>query len=811
MKLFSILIVNLLLLTGMCFSAPLIIDDFDYTDTAAAQAAWNPMSTVPEVEMADSGDWGTERVMKLPCNFSLQSSRCYWDKPVSLDLSAYRKISLEIFIPDQSDFGTFTLYFQSGSGWYANSKYIGENGWQTLDFSIPEYITEGTPSGWDQITGIRLSPWKAGDNDTYFAVRKLEAYVPLVYMVQSTKPADADSVEQLIQYPYGFLSKYDISMDLITDTDLENNVIAGSRMVILPINNNMTDTELTVIENYVAGGGKIMVCYYIDNRLADLLGVSKTSWTQGDFGKFIFTDTTIQDLPASVNQDSWNIMITSATGAYNSRVIANWHDDNGAPTGYPAWIANDNGLYMSHVILNDDPDKKEQMLLAMIGHYIPEIWPAIAEDAIENIHKIATYTTYTEAVNDIRTKGLLTPRFTEVENNLTSTDNKRNQAIAHQAASEYIDCLAAAREARNFLLEAYYLCQQTVDPEFRAVWEHSGSGIYPGNWEASIQTLVDNGFNAVFPNMLWGGEAHYNSSVLPHSNTYDTYGDQIAACVAAAHAHNVEVHVWKVNWNFTNHAPQSFIDSMRAANRTQVSATGEDMDWLCPSHPDNLALELAAMMEVVNNYDVDGIHFDYIRYPNSNHCYCDGCRTRFQAQSGHIITSWPADVLSGGPYESDYLDWKRQNITNLVQAVHDAVQLSKPDVKVSAAVFSNYSTCYDGVSQDWVDWIDKGLLDFICPMDYTTDHAGFENKVVQQLGYAAGRLPVYPGIGASTSYGEFGPDDIIVQILMTREYNTGGFIVFNYDSTLGNDYLPKFSKGLTIQSGGSHVPNWDKY
>ena len=42
------------------------------------------------------------------------------------------------------------------------------------------------------------------------------------------------------------------------------------------------------------------------------------------------------------------------------------------------------------------------------------------------------------------------------------------------------------------------------------------------------------------------------------------------------------------------------------------------------------ALERDAMLEVATNYDVDGIHFDYIRYPASDHCYCDGCRTRFE-------------------------------------------------------------------------------------------------------------------------------------------------------------------------------------
>jgi len=117
---------------------------------------------------------------------------------------------------------------------------------------------------------------------------------------------------------------------------------------------------------------------------------------------------------------------------------------------------------------------------------------------------------------------------------------------------------------------------------------------------------------------------------------------------------------------------------LRAANRTQVSRDGLPIDWLCPSHPDNFALETNSMMEVVRNYDVDGIHFDYIRYPDSDYCYCPGCRDRFQSQTGQTVTNWPADVLAAGTLRNGYLDWRRAQITRLVAAVHSGVKALKP-------------------------------------------------------------------------------------------------------------------------------------
>lgn len=63
--------------------------------------------------------------------------------------------------------------------------------------------------------------------------------------------------------------------------------------------------------------------------------------------------------------------------------------------------------------------------------------------------------------------------------------------------------------------EAYSLSLKPVTPEFRAFWEPHATGPYPGNWAAAADALAANGFNAVFPNMLWGGLAHCNSAVLP--------------------------------------------------------------------------------------------------------------------------------------------------------------------------------------------------------------------------------------------------------------------------------------------------------
>lgn len=800
-----IIIINFLLLPAAALAAPLVIDDFSYPDTPAARAAWQEMAGSLPVEMSDSGEWGDERVMKLPCDFSVQTDRSYWDRNIAMDLSGYREFALEIFVPDPGAVSHFTLFFRSGAGWYGNSATVDKPGWQTLYFSVIDFGTEGTPAGWDQIDGIRLSPWKESDQDTYLALRELRTFTPLVFLVKDTQTADTSTVERTTDLLSAWLGRYNVSYGVIDDTDVEVGYLDGSRMAVLPYNNTLSDAALTALESYVAGGGKLMVYYVLANRIAALLGIQETGWTQGDFAAYTFQDDQIQNLPAHVLQTSWNITVAAPTAQYNSRAIAEWQDNQGLPTGYPAWLASDHGLFMSHVIIGDDAANKQYMLLVLIGHYVPEIWPAVSNSAIENIGKIADYLSYDEAVSDIHVRGAQTPRAQSVEAELAQADSLRENAIALLAAAEHAQTVLVAGDARSHLLEAYYLSQSPTWPEFRAVWEHSGTGPYPGDWAFAIDALADNHFTAIFPNMLWGGLAHYDSALLPHSDKFDTYGDQIAACIEAAHQRGIEVHVWKVNWNLSN-ASQSFIDDMRTAGRTQVTRYGEPADWLCPSHQENFVLERDSMLEVVQNYDVDGIHFDYIRYPSGNNCYCDGCRDRFEQQTGSTVTNWPDDVVDGGPLESAFLDWRREQITNLVSAVYQGVKAIKPNVKVSAAVFSSYAYCKDGVGQDWVDWINRGIVDFLCPMDYTNDFDRFENLVSEQLDYSLDRIPIYPGIGASSSSSSFGPDGVIVQVSTTRRLDTGGFIIFNFDRNLAESVLPALGQGATAavpDDGGS--------
>ncbi len=136
----------------------------------------------------------------------------------------------------------------------------------------------------------------------------------------------------------------------------------------------------------------------------------------------------------------------------------------------------------------------------------------------------------------------------------------------------------------------------------------------------------------------------------------------------------------------------------------------------------------------------------------------------------------------------------------MVKAVSERARALKPKIKISAAVFRNWTTDRDGVGQDWKLWCDKGYLDFVCPMDYTPSTSRFENMVAQQVQWA-GRTPCYPGLGVSASSSRFGPDRAIEQINITRRFQTHGFVIFNYGVKESTELLPMLGMGITSRNG----------
>lgn len=214
------LAVGLCLITPRASAAPLIIDDFDYTNSAAARLSW-VASAGPAVTMATGGDWGADQVMVLTCDFATRSARCFWDRTAALNLGAFTEFALEVYAPNPGVISSFTLYFSMRSGWYGASASITQPGWQTLRFSVSDFIPEGSPAGWNHVNAIRLSPWKGAAQNTSSAVPPVRAFTPTVLLVRDAQSSNPEIVNQTIDRHLSWLGGYNVSCGVITRAGVE--------------------------------------------------------------------------------------------------------------------------------------------------------------------------------------------------------------------------------------------------------------------------------------------------------------------------------------------------------------------------------------------------------------------------------------------------------------------------------------------------------------------------------------------------------------------------------------------------------------
>lgn len=824
---------------------PVAIVPFDNPafSTAEAQAAWIPEDRFTTAISADT--WANERVMVVSCNMDGSPDRCNSDHAYAspTDLSIFREFSLEIFVPNPEVVRTVSVYLESAPQWqkHFSKSMPTKRGWQTLTFRAQDFAPGGPGAqapNWKQISKIRLTLWEgvstaAGRSD--IAIRSFQAVPRNAVALVKDFPSGTffhSTTSTLLAGAY-------IAHDIISVADIEKGYLNGAKMVILPYNSGLSNAALTAIENFVAAGGRIMANHNIDARVQALLGVNVVAYTTGatgQFASFQFSDSVIPNLPPVVLHKSGGVIqcaVGDPTRSPHPRVIANWNDYNGT-AGLPAWIASDTGLYMSNVLLgnNEDTTTKSKMLLSLLSYYPPEIIGRESADAaIADIARVGKYTDFEQSVYGIRSNELrlLASAVSQIETAIANTESLRNTALQAQSEGRYFDAVVFAKQARPYLRDAYNLSQAAgPSNEFRAIWSHAGSGPYPGDWARSIDLLSSNGFNTVVANVAGAGFADYASDYLPRSSDFSVRGDQLAALVTAGHSAGIKTHAWILTWGMHG-APVAWISDMqdqdqdRLMQKVVTSGAGvlelkpvtgpnvTDPYWLSPCDQRNRDLIKASILEMASNYEIDGIHLDYIRTNGTDSAFEFSCKARFEKDTGrnepeNQIKDWPAAVFSGS-LRAEYAAWKPSVITSFVKEVHDALipvneaklRRGQPHVVLSAAVNSDPIAGRNTNAQDWPTWISEGAIDVLHPLNYMTNLADFNYALADQASVIANRVPFYPGIGIS---GALNTDEMIARSISTRGDNpggvvTGGFIHFQFNTDLISKYLPAYASGMT--------------
>ena len=217
--------------------------------------------------------------------------------------------------------------------------------------------------------------------------------------------------------------------------------------------------------------------------------------------------------------------------------------------------------------------------------------------------------------------------------------------------------------------------------------------------------------------------------------------------------------------------------------------------YLDPALPSVREQLVATFRDLVARYpELDGLHLDYIRHPGVlpfspgsrfgvglEFGYGAPSRAIYRAETGNadpIEGAAPGVVRSANAWD----EWRRAQVTRLVDEIAATCRAARPGLVVSAAVIPYADRAYLSLAQDWRRWLETGALDLAIPMVYTLDDRLLRYQMQDFAGWPSADR-IWPGVGVWLFDDE--PERAARQLEILRGFGFRGEVLFSDDAMAG--------------------------
>ena len=356
-------------------------------------------------------------------------------------------------------------------------------------------------------------------------------------------------------------------------------------------------------------------------------------------------------------------------------------------------------------------------------------------------------------------------------------------------------------------------------PANRGLWVVRTTLVHPDSVRAMVNRAADAGFNTLLVQVRARGDSYFSGGMEPRADALDGQPDfdPLALTLEEAHRRGLEVHAW-INVHLVANASRlpADRDHMVHARPDLLAVPRElaaELYWMdpaesgyverlrrhadenrnrieglysSPSSPDVKEHVYSVAMDLVDRYDIDGIHLDYVRYPSDDYDYSRSAVARFRTWVSERVSPNRRAALdeaeASDPFAytealpGPWAEFRRAHITDLVERIHTGARRRRPDVVLSAAVFPDAQDSFEHRHQDWAGWLREGIIDVVAPMAYTADDARYE-ELIDHAVRVGGASRVWAGVGSHVATYQ-GTLDMIG---IARAMGVRGVMLFSYD------------------------------
>ncbi len=346
--------------------------------------------------------------------------------------------------------------------------------------------------------------------------------------------------------------------------------------------------------------------------------------------------------------------------------------------------------------------------------------------------------------------------------------------------------------------------------EMKGVWitysELSSFSKSESGFTAAFTKAVENaksiGINTFFVHTRAFCDAIYPSELFPFAAyILPSETDILKTMIDICHQSDIELHAWinpyriSTASNDINTLPDSspakkWLTDENTDNDKNVCLT-ENGIYLNPAESESKKLVLDGVREILQNYDVDGIHIDDYFYPATDE------------QFDKISYESYAESLEQ-PLTLE--EWRRKNVSSLINSMYCTVKAHRKDIMFGVSPAADLDRCYNQLYADIEGWIGGGYIDYIMPQlyfgfEYPQEQFCFDNLLIKWMDITADKgVLLYCGLGCykigtdsepdSTEWNEY--DDIIArQIELLKTNKIPGYVFFSYTSLFSQQELNK--------------------
>ena len=397
---------------------------------------------------------------------------------------------------------------------------------------------------------------------------------------------------------------------------------------------------------------------------------------------------------------------------------------------------------------------------------------------------------------DLARQQYLDIQYDKVQGLIGSAESKLEGLQVQLNQEQYEGLINTVNEIQSIADNAYFMTFESLKVENRAVWLRPRDASIE-QIKKRLDMLKDLNINIIYLETYWNGYSIYpNGNGIIQQNPMFNGLDVLEVYLKEAHARGIEVHAWVENFLVDLPVAEKKPEWMAASKKGDMYYLENGITkyyFMNPALPEVRDFLSGLYKTLVKKYNLDGIQFDYMRYPNSGDYSNDFSYDKYTRQL--FVNYAGTDPIALKPGDALWEKWcmfRTNLISSYAYRVISEVKSLKPDIKVSADVWPEYDKTLVDIYQDTKAWIRNDYINNLIPMSYYLYEAPVVDDIMNSLEFARGHSQITSGIA---TFNKVDTKVLLRQINSIRNSSTNGISIFEFESLFNGRYNEAIKPG----------------